>query len=421
MAVCKREGSKFYWYNFLYNNKRYQGSTKKTSLRKAEDFESDRRAQVHRIALGLEAPDPPKPRAEAPKFADYAREWLNVYVKVNCKEGTHRLNKQIVEDHLIPAFGNKKLDEITRPMVEAFIAKKIAQKTKRRVRKSDPTDTTPATSGGKDVSTLSKATVRNYMAVLRGILSKAVKDELIETNRAAGMGRFSKETSGKANRKHVIPLTSAEIQTLLTRAEEKGLVLYAFFLTAILTGMRISELIGLQWGDVDTVNHCLHVKRAVTHRRIETPKSHHQRQIELPEQLEPVLERLRTYRKEQWLQKGKAAPEWVFCNEEGTFLNEFLFRMRKFYPLIKAAKMRAFRIHDLRHTFASMHLQNGASVMWVKEQMGHQSIQITVDTYGHLIPGENRAAANRLGALVTSVRSNSENDSRATPADTRSA
>lgn len=90
----------------------------------------------------------------------------------------------------------------------------------------------------------------------------------------------------------------------------------------------------------------------------------------------------------------------MFSNDEGNHLNEFIFRMRKFYPLIKAAKMRSFRIHDLRHTYASLMLQNGESVTYVKEQMGHHSIQITVDTYGHLIPGANRAAADRLSAIV---------------------
>lgn len=55
---------------------------------------------------------------------------------------------------------------------------------------------------------------------------------------------------------------------------------------------------------------------------------------------------------------------------------------------------------DLRHTYASLMLQNGESVTYLKEQMGHHSIQITVDTYGHLIPGANRAAADRLSAMI---------------------
>lgn len=96
---------------------------------------------------------------------------------------------------------------------------------------------------------------------------------------------------------------------LFGKAREKDFVLYAFYLTAVLTGLRISELIGLQWGDVDSVNHVLYVKRAVTHRRIETPKNHQLRTVDISVDLEPVLEQLRTYRKEEWLKKGKPVPE----------------------------------------------------------------------------------------------------------------
>jgi integrase len=378
MSLYKRKGSKYWWYKFKFKGKPYRQSTGKTSSRKAAADEEDRKAQVRRIWLGLEQEKPKTAPAEVPKFKTYAEEWLDVYVKVNCKEGTYLLNKQIIDDHLEPAFGHKRLDAITRPMIEVFIAKKIAKK-------------------------LSKATVRNCISVLRVILAKAVRDEVLQVNRASGMGRFSKETGGKAARKHVQPLTEAEVQLFLAKAREKSFVLYAFYLTAILTGMRISELIGLHWGDVDRINHRLYVRRAVTHRREETPKNHHQRQIDMADQLEPVLEQLRKYRAEEWLKKGKPMPDWVFCNDEGSHLNEFIFRMRKFYPLIKALKMRAFRIHDLRHTFASMHLAHGASINWLKEQMGHHSIQVTVDTYGHLIPTETRTAANRLGAAIVNA------------------
>src|SRR5262249_29110383 len=167
--LFKRENSKFYWYKFKFNGKRIRESAKTTNKRKAETAEEDRRAQLRRIALGIEKPpEPPKPEIQIPKFSDYAKEWLDVYVKVNCKQGNYELNKQIIDDHLEPAFGKKKLDEITRPMIEAFIAKKIGEKK-------------------------SKATVRNYMSVLRGIFSKAVKDEILSVNRASNMGRFQKE------------------------------------------------------------------------------------------------------------------------------------------------------------------------------------------------------------------------------------
>ena len=67
-----------------------------------------------------------------------------------------------------------------------------------------------------------------------------------------------------------------------------------------------------------------------------------------------------------------------------------------FTRMLEKAELRHIRVHDLRHTFASLLLQQGESVVYVKEQLGHGSIQITVDTYGHLIPGANRAAVDRL-------------------------
>jgi hypothetical protein len=71
-------------------------------------------------------------------------------------------------------------------------------------------------------------------------------------------------------------------------------------------------------------------------------------------------------------------------------------RDRVFYGLLIKAKLRKVRFHDLRHTFASLLLQNGESPVYVKEQMGHSSIQVTVDLYGHLIPGGNKQAVDRL-------------------------
>ena len=72
---------------------------------------------------------------------------------------------------------------------------------------------------------------------------------------------------------------------------------------------------------------------------------------------------------------------------------------RVFLPVLAKAGIRRIRIHDLRHTFGSLLLQNGASIVYVKEQMGHSSIQVTVDTYGHLIPGANVCFVDRLDGV----------------------
>ena len=94
-------------------------------------------------------------------------------------------------------------------------------------------------------------------------------------------------------------------------------------------------------------------------------------------------------------EKGLPVPEWVFAAADGQVLEERNVRT-VFTRLLEKAGLRHIRIHDLRHTFASLLLQQGESIVYVKDQLGHGSIQITVDTYGHLIPGANRAAVDGL-------------------------
>jgi integrase len=72
-----------------------------------------------------------------------------------------------------------------------------------------------------------------------------------------------------------------------------------------------------------------------------------------------------------------------------------------FYALLEKAKLRQIRFHDLRHKYASLLIQNGESLAYVKEQLGHSSIQVTVDVYGHLVPSANRAALDKLDAIPT--------------------
>jgi integrase len=86
----------------------------------------------------------------------------------------------------------------------------------------------------------------------------------------------------------------------------------------------------------------------------------------------------------------------VFCNEEGNPLDGDNLRHRVFYKVLAKAGLRRIRFHDLRHTFASLLIQNGESLTYVRDQLGHSSIQVTIDISGHLIPGANRQAVDRL-------------------------
>ena len=165
-------------------------------------------------------------------------------------------------------------------------------------------------------------------------------------------------------------------------------------------GMRRSELAGLQWGDIEFSGKFLTVQRAFVEERIHPTKSGKSRRVDLSDTLVEALAGLRRQRREEYLQKGvNTIPEWVFANRNGRPLNMDKVKRRYFDKDLARAGLRSIRFHDLRHTCASLLLQNREPMIYVKEQLGHSSIQITVDLYGHLEPGRNRQAVNKLPTI----------------------
>jgi len=87
---------------------------------------------------------------------------------------------------------------------------------------------------------------------------------------------------------------------------------------------------------------------------------------------------------------------WLFTDPKGRQLDPNNMRKRAFYRCLDLAELRRVRFHDLRHSFASLLIQQGESLAYIKDQLGHHSIQITVDVYGHMLCGGNRQAVDRL-------------------------
>jgi Phage integrase family len=106
---------------------------------------------------------------------------------------------------------------------------------------------------------------------------------------------------------------------------------------------------------------------------------------------------------------------WVFPSPDGSILDPDNLYHRYFVPVLVKSAIRKIRLHDIRHTFGSLLLQKGAAIVYVKDQMGHSSIQVTVDTYGHLIPGANVSYVDRLDNKP-SKKTKSEPQPSATPA-----
>lgn len=321
-------------------------------------------AQSIREELNLGKLNLAKP--QVPTFGDYAGKWFKLHGQ-DLKYSTLKNYQGIFKNHLGP-LADRPLDQITRPELKDLIR-------------------------GKDH--LSRATQTRIKALISVILSHAVEDELITANPASGLGRhLNRKQDKKAN---VDALTCEEAAKLLAVMQEHYPRYQPFFLTAIMTGLRLGELLALEWGDIDFNGHFIEVRRSYVEGRITTPKNHQSRKVDMSDGLADALRELHTQRKKDALAKwGGKVPDLVFVNEAGHVLDHANLRRRVFWPALEKASLRRIRIHDLRHTYASLLIGNGETLAYVRDQLGHHSIQITVDTYGHLVPGANRQAVCKL-------------------------
>jgi integrase len=257
--------------------------------------------------------------------------------------------------------------------------------------------------------------------VIRGLFNQAIEEGLLDSNPAARLGRFTR-TAKTAETKGVA-LTAKEVQQFLNPAQEICPEYYALFLMAVRTGLRRGELVALQWGDIQfggdeaDSNRFILVQHNYVRREHTTTKSKKARRVDLSRELRKVLGEIRDTRLFGAFLDGKSdiSDELVFRSPEGVILDPDNLYHRVFLPVLAKAGIRKIRLHDLRHTFGSLLLQNGASIVYVKEQMGHSSIQVTVDTYGHLIPGANVSFVDRLDEAPVEKAKTSQLQS-ATPA-----
>jgi integrase len=324
-----------------------------------------------RIQLQLAAGDYPMgPVKQIPIFGDYARRWLDRYGETSLKYSTRKGYDSILRNHL-GALADRPLDQITKAELRDLITAKL-----------------PPLTG------LTLATVTRIKALISVIFSHALDDELISQNPASRLGKLLK---GKRQKKTIEPLTREEAQAFLNAVRDHYPRHYPFFLCALRTGMRLGELLALEWGDIDFHGKFIQVRQAYVKGQITTPKNGKTRRVDMSAQLAENLKTLLPQMKREALAKGRGEISGrVFENSAGQFLDDANLRRRVFWPALVKAGLRRIRIHDLRHTFASLLIQNGESLAYVRDQLGHHSIQITVDIYGHLEPGKNRQAVDRL-------------------------
>jgi integrase len=381
VKVKKIRGS---WY--IVVNYRGRRKTKKIgdSLAIAKDVARKVEAKLALGDMGIFGDDD----SAAVIFADYATRWLQKHVEINCKPATFALYTWLMDCHILPVFGTKRVNAITAEHVEDFVYS-LATKKK----------------DGQCVH--AQKTISLIVGCLRSFFSYAVKHKVAANNPASCLGRMVK--SDKPQR-DVESMTRAEAELFLETVQEMFPERYPLFLAALRTGMRRGELIGLKWGDcafgkdADDPNRYFMVNRSFSVHGFDTPKTKRsRRRVDMSRQLRGVLIELRDQRLLAAMQLGKdsIADELIFPREDGEPLTPRTIGLRFMDPVCQRAGLRRFTPHCLRHTFAVLLIQNGVSLQYVSEQLGHSSIKITADVYGRLQPGANVSQIDRLDSAPT--------------------
>jgi integrase len=308
---------------------------------------------------------------------EYLKQWLESYVVTNVTPKTQERYEGIIRVHLMPAFGSLPLTALQPQHIQDYYSHALK-------------------SGRRDSSTrLSALTVRYHHIVLYEALKHAVKHGLLIRNVAEAVDPPTPE------RREIAIIDSDGVRMLLQAAE--GMPYYTCIFTAIYTGLRRSELLGLRWYDIDldlatlSVTQTLHQLKNGTYVFGKPKTKGSRRMITLSPSLAILLREHKAKQQFDRMLLGKplSLTDLVFLNPDGSPLRPNTVS-RAFERLARPLGFQGIRFHDLRHAHATLMLQQGIHPKIVSERLGHNSVAITLDLYSHVLPGLQEAAAIRF-------------------------
>ena len=306
--------------------------------------------------------------------AEFLEQWLTDYAETNTAPRTVQGYRGVVRRYLVPSVGRIPLVKLTPQDVQSLYAGML----------------------GKG---LSAQTVVHAHRVFREALKHAVKWQLLMRNVCDAVD------PPRPRRKEMSTLVGADIQRFLDAAS--GSPYGPVFFLALYTGMRRSELMGLKWSAVDFRHKTISVTQTIVRitgqglKTMEPKTSRSRRLVSLPPDAVALLAGMKAKRLEDLESLGMVWKEsdYVFCRIDGSLIDPDTIT-HVFADIIKQAGLPHIRFHDLRHTHATMMMEQGVNPKTVADRLGHASVVITLDTYSHVLPGLQEEAALKFQQAV---------------------
>jgi len=289
-------------------------------------------------------------------FADAAAEFMR-YAEHDraLKPSTLRGYRSIIDAYLLPAFGDRPVEQITTREIETWRAGLVE---------------------GRSGKTIVNATRNRMLVLLHGIFGRACKVHGLPSNPVSAVER-QRVRAGE----DIEVLSPEEVMALVRAADSQQDA--ALFMTAAFTGLRRGELLALRWRDIDFAGEVVRVRASYAGGRLTSPKSGKMRSVPLARPVAQALARLG--------ERGIASREddLVFLGDTGGYLDGSALR-RRYVTALERAGLRRLRFHDLRHTFGTRMIAR-ADIRRVQEWMGHADVQTTMK-YLHYAPRGDEAA-----------------------------
>ena len=297
--------------------------------------------------------------------------------KFEVREATIQKFDRILNNHVLGTLGSYRLNKLTVP---------VLQKWKDDINQKD----------------LSLKMKKNIFSTFRTLLSYGVKMEFLPNNPLVKVGNFKDANISKAEMDFY---TADEFAKFITVAKDKALTsdgyewnYYVFFNIAFYTGMRKGEIHALRWNDID--GDIVHVTKSITQKLkggdTETPPKNKSsiRDIELPEPLIKIL----TEHKQRCEVLPGFSDKWHICGGERPLRDSSIANRNKEYSSV--AEIKQIRIHDFRHSHASLLANESINIQEIARRLGHAKIEMTWNTYSHLYPREKERAVKVLNKIV---------------------
>ena len=320
-------------------------------------------------------------------FAAFVAEWEKKFAEKELSETTYLGHMSRLDNHILPVIGHQSMDGI-RSMMILDLLSNLTRK------------------DGKE-GPLSNYAKEDVYKTLNSVFKYAVQWRIISNNPMEGV---NKPKDKHEEEKEVNVYEPEEIAALFKAAENEPFHWRMFITLAITAGIRRGENLGLEWSKIDLVNSIIDIKQTIVEGKngalIKGPKSKaSKRLVTLPPSVVDELKRYRTHWMNEKQRMGvrwtEREREWLFCNEDGSH----------FYPttptawwrkFTKRAEIRHIRLHDLRHTSATLLIAQGVHAKTIADRLGHSRIQVTMDTYGHVLRSADQAAADTFEILFKS-------------------